>query len=377
MHRVLHLLNYLGNGGSEKYIYSLAKKLHGTSCEFHIAYSEDGPGRSAFEELGIGLTQLRMRSPFDLKAALELKQLCGRLSADTIHTHFLRENYISILSKMAGNKVNIINTRHMLFENSKWVALSNRFFTRYNSRIIAVSRHVMDRLAEEGIDRSRIALIYNGVEPEQWAGPASPSFRRELGLSGDELVITSVSRFSPEKGHDFIIDTIRYIKENSSELGLSGKKYRFILAGSGPLQEHIMDKARSLGLEDDILFTGYASNVKDLLKASDIFIAHSSSEAFGIAILEAMASGLPVITTDSGGASEIVNSQEGGGILVDYGNVRDYAQAVAMLINDADLRKRYAAKGLQIVREHFSLDKTASETYNLYVADGKGDNNDQ
>lgn len=377
MQKVLHLLNYLGNGGSEKYIYSLAKKLHGSSCEFHIAYSVDGPGRSAFEELGISLIQLRMRSPFDLKAAFELKKLCSRLSIDTIHTHFLRENYIAILSKIAGNKVSIINTRHMLFENTKGVALANRFFTRFNSSIIAVSRHVMDRLVEEGISRSKIALIYNGVEPEQWSGPALQDFRKELGLSEDEVVITSVSRFSPEKGHDFIIDMIRYMKDNADKLGLSGKKYRFILAGSGPLHEQIVKKAGSYGLETDILFTGYANNVRDLLKASDIFIAHSSSEALGIAILEAMASGLPVVTTDSGGTSEIVNSQEQDGILVDYGNVQAFAQAVASLINDAELRKSYAEKGLQIVRERFSLDKTANETYNLYVTNAKGVSNDR
>ncbi len=377
MHKVLHLLNYLGSGGSEKYIYSLAKKLHGTLCEFTIAYSQDGPGRSAFEELGIDLIPFQMKKPFDLKAALQLKKLCSRRSIQTIHTHFLRENYISVLSKLAGNKVGIINTRHMLFENTKKVALANRLFTAFNSRIIAVSRHVMDRLLEEGISKNRISMIYNGVEPEDWTGPAVSSFREDLGISADEVLITSVSRFSPEKGHDFVIDAIRYLKDNKLDLGLSEKKYRFVLAGSGPVFETIKEKSKSVGLENDILFTGYVNNVKELLKASDIFISHSVNEAIGIAILEAMASGLPVITTDSGGTSEIVNDEAHNGILIDNGDIRGFAEAIALLINNTQLREEYAKKGIETVMGRFSLDKTAYETYNLYETSRKGAKDDR
>lgn len=366
MLKVLHLLNYLGNGGSEKYIFSLAKKLHGKSCRFYIAYSEDGPGRSMFEELGIDLIPLKMNSPFDLKAAKQLKKLCRQLSIDVIHTHFLRENYISVMSRIAGNRVGIINTRHMLFENSWPVVLANRLFTRFNSRIIAVSARVRDRLIKEGIDENRIKLIYNGVDPAEWDCSVAAIFRKEAGISEEDMLITSVSRFSPEKGHDFIIDVIAYMKQNRSALGLTGKKYRFVLAGSGPLHGAMVEKAKMHGLLDEIIFPGYVNNVRELLKDSDIFIAHSQYEALGIAILEAMAAGLPVITTDSGGTSEIVNDGGQNGILVRYGDVQGYAESIALLINDSQLRRQYADNGLKVVRERFSLDKTAAETYNLY-----------
>ncbi|HPV01108.1 MAG TPA: glycosyltransferase [Clostridiales bacterium] len=377
MLKVLHLLNYLGNGGSEKYIFSLAKKLHGKSCRFYIAYSEDGPGRSMFEELGIDLIPLKMNSPFDLKAALQLKKLCRQLSIDVIHTHFLRENYISVLSRIAGNRVGIINTRHMLFENSWPVVLTNRFFTMFNSRIIAVSLHVMERLIMEGISKNRIALIYNGVDTTEWDCSVSSSFRKEAGIPEEDMLITSVSRFSPEKGHDFIIDVIGYMKDNRSVLGLAGKKYRFVLAGSGPLHGAIIEKAKARGLQDDIIFPGYVENVRELLKDSDIFIAHSQNEALGIAILEAMAAGLPVITTDSGGTAEIVDGSGQNGILVRYGDVQGYAEGIALLINDIHLRRKYADNGLKVVRERFSLDKTAAETYNLYELSRKGEKDDR
>ena len=377
MLKILHLLNYLGSGGSEKYIYSLAKKLHGKLCEFYIAYSDDGPGRSMFEELGIKMIPLRMNSPFVMKAARLRKILCRQLSLNVIHTHFLRENYISILSKIAGNRVTIINTRHMLFENSRKVVLLNRVFTLFNSRIIAVSGHVRDRLIREGISEKKISMIYNGVDPDEWNCSSPANFRKDMGIADEDMLITSVSRFSPEKGHDFIIDVIGYMKKNSSALGLTGKKYKFALAGVGPLEEAIKEKIKANGLQDDVFLPGYVDNVKEMLRDSDIFIAHSENEALGIAILEAMASGLPVITTDSGGTSEIVNEREQTGILVDYGDVQGYAAGLAMLINDSQLRRKYSDNGMRIVKERFSLDKTVAETYNLYELSRKGAKDDR
>jgi glycosyltransferase involved in cell wall biosynthesis len=366
MLNVLHLVNHLGRGGSEKYICLLAKKLHDRLCRFYLAYSEEGGGRELFEEAGIDLARLIMRNPFDIRAAAGLKALCARLSIDVVHTHFLRENYIAVLSKILGNKVKIINTRHMLFENTRRVIAANRFFTRFDDKIIAVSNSVKDQLISEGIDPGRVELIYTGIDPEEWSIPVTPTFRKEHGISADEILVTSIARFSEEKGHDFFIDAIGYFKEHMEELGAASCKFRFILAGDGELCDKIIKKAEALGLQNDIIFTGYIGDIKNLLKSSDIFISHSRSESFGISILEAMAAGIPVISTDSGGAAEIVNSRFENGILINYGDKKALAESLAELARKRELRKLYAENGLKIVREHFCLDKTAEETYNLY-----------
>ncbi|NLV35895.1 MAG: glycosyltransferase [Clostridiaceae bacterium] len=367
MIKVLHLINYLGSGGTEKYISSLAAKLHNKSCRFYVAYSTEGNGVKAFEEAGVDLLRLEMKGPFDIGAARKLKKICTQYSIEVIHTHFLRENYIAILSKILGNHVKIINTRHMLLENSKAVIAANSFFTRYNDNIIAVSKKVKDQLLEERIQPDKIKLIHNGIDPEDWNTTMQPTFRKEAGISDDDIVITSVARFSPEKGHEFLLEGIRTFKDMLEGSSIVPAKARFVLVGDGELHGQIIEKARALGLHEDILFTGYQEDIGTILKSSDIFISHSSSEAFGISILEAMASGLPVISTDSGGTAEIVNGFRKSGILIAYGDKDALATSLIRLIQDRKLMDEYIRNGYQNVREHFSLDKTSEETYNLYA----------
>jgi len=366
MLNILHLINHLGRGGSEKYICLLAKKLHNRLCKFYTAYSEEGGGRRLFEEAGIDLVRLEMRNPFDIKAAALLKALCASLSIDVVHTHFLRENYIAVLSKMLGNKVKVINTRHMLFENTRWVIAANRLFTRFDNKIIAVSNSVREQLLREGVNPGKVELIYTGIDLEEWSIPVTSDFRKEYGISDDEILVTSIARFSEEKGHDFFIDAIAYFKDHMEELGAASGKFRFVLAGDGELHDKIAKKAEALGLQNDIIFTGYISNIKNLLKSSDIFISHSKSESLGISILEAMAAGIPVIATNSGGAAEIVNSRFENGILINYGDKKALAEGLAELARKKELGKLYVENGRKIVREYFCLDKTAEETYNLY-----------
>lgn len=364
MLKVLHLINYTGGGGTESYIYSLAQKLHNKKCTFLIGYSEEGPSLEDFEELGIETIKLNMNSPYDFKAAKSLAKICKEYSIDVVHTHFLRENYISILSKVFGNKSLLINTRHMLIENSKPIIFANKFMTYFNHKIIAVSKAVESLLLKESINPSRIQLIYTGIGLNNWVDNKDSLFRQEFNIHDDTILITSVARFSEEKGHFFLLKSIslfnKLLENNNC------KDIKFILVGDGVLLERSKDLAEKLGISQNIIFTGYRNDIDNILNSSDIFVSHSKSEAFGISILEAMACGLPIVTTDSGGTKEIIDSKGEYGILVDYDDENQLAQALLKLVNDRDLREKYKENGMNLLNHKFSLDKTANETYNLY-----------
>jgi len=363
----MHLINYPGKGGTERYILSLAEKLHGKSCKFYLGYSENGPMLKQVKELGIETVHIPMRNPYDLKAAAAVKEVCKKNLIDVVHTHFLRENYISIFSRIAGNESALVNTQHMLTENNMILRLFNRMFMLKDDKIIAVSCAVRDKMISEGIPSSKIEVIYNGVDVEYWeAGNRSMEFRKELGISEDDFVITSVARFSEEKGHVFLLEVIKYYKKLASSNENIRKNVKFILVGDGELFDRTRKLAGMLGVSDITVFTGYRSDLKKILLGSDLFLSHSKSEALGISILEALACGLPVVATNAGGPAEIINNTTRCGILTNYGDAERFAAAIIRLITDERLYTAFKDNSVKLVRSKFNLDKTAHETYNLY-----------
>lgn len=366
MLKVLHLLYFTGTGGTESYISSLIKKMHKDKCEFYIAYSKAGPGHSLFKDMNVQLIQMDMNSPYDLKAANRLSKLCKELSIDVIHTHFLRENYISVFSKLFGNRVPIINTSHMLYENSKTVIAINKILSKYNSKTIAVSNAVRNHLISEGIDPNKIQVIYNGIDIDYWEGEKEYGIRKEYDIADDAFLIGSVSRFSQEKGHVFFLEAIAYLKNLIKTKNLSVPQIKYILVGRGKLLDHCKSLAADLGIADDIVFTGYRTDIKRILKNCNLFVSHSKSEALGISILEAMACGLPVIATDSGGTKEIIGKDNDCGLLVDYDDKEGLATAIIKLIQDKELYIKYQNKAKNLLIEKFNLDNTANQTYTIY-----------
>jgi len=357
--KILYLINYLGGGGTESYIYSLINGLKSTN-EIFLVYNEAADGYEKFKDLNINMIQLTMDSFYDLKAAKELKKICLDNSIDLVHTHFLRENSISVLAKFLGNKAKLINTRHMLIENTGLTKLVNKFITKFNDYIIAVSKSVENLLINELGPRENIRLIYTGIDPKTWSFQAY-DFRKKYGLKKDTVLIASTARFSKEKGHEFIIRSLAKFKNDLASLD-----FKFIFIGDGPILEDMVKLSKDLKVYDYILFLGYQRDIKSILAASDIYILASETEAFGISILEAMASKLPIIATNTGGIREIISKDSKEGILVDYLDQLGLKDSLVSLIEDEKLRKSYGQAGYDLVTSKFSLEKTIEETYNLY-----------
>lgn len=357
---ILQLINYLGRGGTEKYITSLAEELHGESCNFLIAYSEDGGGLSFFKDNHIKSYRIKMRSFYDLKAAKELANFCKENSVDVIHTHFLRENYIAILSKLYGNKCKVINTRHMLSENNTFIKSLNRIMSKFNSSIIAVSKSVEKLLYRELGKNKNIVLIYNGISFENTDNRSS--FREEFDIDDNVIIISTIARFSQEKGYKFLIESI-YELVNDKDF-IYKDKIKFVLAGNGKLLEDSKELVKNLKLEDYIIFTGYREDVENILNSTDIYVSPSEYEAFGLSLIEAMAKKIPVISTKSGGPEEFINDNTG--ILIEYGDKNNFVKNLNALLKDKNLREYYGVNGFKLAKSKFDIKISAKKTLNLY-----------
>lgn len=363
--KVLYLLNHAGKAGTERYVYTLVEKLGGKKIKAYFAYNEEGLLVERLKAIGVETFQIKMSNPFDIKAAWQLSKMCKDLGIDIIHTQFLRENYIAILSRLFNPKVKIIYTNHFVIPNNTIQKICNRVLTSFNAYIIAVCNKGRDMLISNGNKASIIRVIFNGVDVSYWGEPYESSMRNEFGIEKDEFVILCASRFAHDKGHGFLIESLGELKK------MTGGKFKCVLAGDGPLLPPVKKQVSDLGLYNEVIFAGFRKDMKNLFYGSDLYVNSSEHEALSFLIIEALASGLPVIATDMGGNRDIINSETDCGMLVEYGNSKEMAGAILSVMENRNLRQHLNKNALKIVREKFNIDKVADNTYNLYVNQDK------
>jgi glycosyltransferase involved in cell wall biosynthesis len=238
-------------------------------------------------------------------------------TADIVHAHSGRALTVAFW-KTCGSKICRVVTRHVAFKpRNAW--LHRLKYTRACNGIIAVSGAVRRGLIDTGVPAAKIETIYTGIEMPETA----PRDRRKFGLGESDFIIGHMGAFTKEKGQDVAV-------EAAGLLRASLPRARVVLAGDGPLLSEIRGAA-----PDNVTFPGFISDRAAFFAALDLFIMPSRSEAWGLAAIEAMAHGVPVIASDTGGLPEIIESGNGGW-LVPAGDPAALAQAITAAASDRD-----------------------------------------
>ena len=360
--KVLYLLNHAGKAGTERYVETLVRYLSADGrVEPYFAYNEPGLLVERMQAMSVPCRQIEMRSPYDLPAAKVLANLCREWGIELIHTHYLRENYIAMLAKGRNKAIRSVYTNHFVLANSSLNRLSNRLMDRRQDRMIAVCNLGREQLVKNGWSRDKISVIFNAVDLDAWAGDRSDStLRRELGIPEDRFVMLCASRFAGDKGHKYLIDSVKRLTE------LCAVPFTLVLAGDGPLLEPTKAQVQELGLEDCVKFIGFRKDIKNLYKGADLYVNSSQHEALSFLIIEAMAAGLPVIATDMGGNSDIVNDEAGCGMLVEYDNPDSMAVAMKCFLEDPAFAARCRENARRTIEDKFEIHKMARATYGVY-----------
>jgi glycosyltransferase involved in cell wall biosynthesis len=223
-------------------------------------------------------------------------------------------------------------------------------------RFICVCEAARQTFGMADVDHSRYAVIHNGII-SRTPVRARAEVRAELGFLDNPLVLT-VARFSEQKRHATLLDALPALLETHPDVEL-------LWAGTGPLQDELSDRARSLGVSAHISFLGQRENVPDLMAASDILCVPSYFEGHPLVILEAMSIGLPVVAARSLGITEAVRNEETG-LLYPFGNAQVLARTLAALLDDPDLGACLRENGHVAVDEEFSAARMARKTLALY-----------
>ena len=348
--KVLHILNYVGRGGSESYIKNLVN-TNNPSITHELVYNIDGDGLSEFKEIGMKTTRIPMCSSLDLRAAVKIKHYVKENHVDLVHTHFMRENGIAFLSSLLGMKAPIINTRHMVSVINKNAAELNRLFFTRNHSIFAVSSIVREKLIEEGVHPEKIITL-------------PPPFPL---IESDEIVekpegeqwILSVGRLSEEKGPLFFIDALEVLFHEV-------KNVKALIIGNGRLEEETRRKIKAYHLEDKIMMLGYNSKPYHYLKSADLYVNHSREEAFGLSIVEAAQCKAPLLITQNCGAVDYFNEKNESALTYPFGDKQALAEKASKILKDPDLREKLVNNAERIVTEEINREAIIAKIEQTY-----------
>ncbi len=214
----------------------------------------------------------------------------------------------------------------------------------------------IERLKERGL--AAVANIPNAVDADRFK-PQASDFRRRHGIGADEFVALYVARFQAFKNHEMLLNAFAlFAKERAAA--------RLLLAGSGPLRERTEQRARDLGLADRVIFLGEVpfAELPPVYAAADVKVIASDYESFCFAAIEAMSTGLPVLTTDCAWVPRLV--QEGAGLVVPVGDADAFATGLRKLADNPALRQRMGAAGRQLVLERHTWPASADTLLRLY-----------
>jgi glycosyltransferase involved in cell wall biosynthesis len=295
-----------------------------------------------------------------LRFILQLCWVIYRRRVDLLHVNsYVPGNYARLAAALMQVPI-IIDHWHGFTRFSRKRRLVCRVLGRFTDLSLAVSRGVRDYLvAQGGLDPAKVRVVANGVDTAaiEAARPGN-LVRRELGLPEGAPVIGLVARLDHwGKGHKEFLEALASLKERHPVHAL--------IVGGGRRIDEVRALAASLGLAEAVHFLGERSDVPDLLNAMDIFVLPSYSEGLSLALLEAMAAGLPVVATRVGGTPEVV-TDGGNGLLIPPRDAGALAGALTRLLSDPAFARRLGANAQAHIQEHFSLYRLGREINEIY-----------
>jgi L-malate glycosyltransferase len=369
---ILHLFSGDLWAGAEVMVYNLLSKLKDFPDLRIIALSlNEGILTQKLRDIGIEIYVIPENDNTFLNLLLKTHRLLKKINIDIIHSHRYKENLIAfLLAKSLGVK-RLITTMHglaePLFEGEKEkIPLSTKtkmdhfLINRFFSDIIAVSQEMKTTLVNKyHFKPSKIKVIYNGIPVPSNPRPLE-SLTPCLKKNGF-FHIGTVGRMVPVKGYDLFL-------EIASEIKKQNDKVRFSILGDGPLKDHLMDKAKELGIDDCVEFITPVPDPFPYYNSLDIYMNTSFHEGLPLSILEAMSCGKPIVAPRTGGIPEIFTNNING-ILVDNRKAHSFTTAcISMLANKVE-RKSIENNNIERIRDVFSNNKMAEYYHNIYKND--------
>ena len=360
--RVAALIPDLGMGGAERMVIHLLAALSRSGFDVSLITLFDGGHEALLREVqayGIQLVQLGKRPGPDARMPFAIRRALQNVRPDIVHTHRYALAYA--VPAILASKFAVVHTVHNIAEKESH--LVGRIIQR-----LAFKKGVIPVAIAEEVARSirrvygllDVPVIPNGIPVRSYAAGDGDRamWRARHGFADEQVLFVCVARLSPQKNHELLLHAFaRHVARSPDS--------RLVLVGDGPLREHILERIEGLELGGRVVLLGTRNDVADILAAADVFVLASAYEGNPLSVMEAMASGIPVLCTSVGGVPELV-ADGITGFLVPPGDEYLLADRMTRLASDPAMRKRMGRAGRCVAEERFDVHRMAEAYGELF-----------
>ncbi len=375
--RMLHIITRMIRGGADENTLATVKGLDKRRYHVDLVVGEGSELDllDGLDNVTVHVMPQLVRDPNpiqDIKALFKLARLIRTNRYQVVHTHTAKGGFLGrIASAMAGTQI-IIHTVHGVTFHEHLSPLRRAFYVmleriaaRFTHQFVAVGEDVMNIYVKSGIgEAAAYETIYSGMPLDDYfeAGrmptEEREALRAELELEPQHQAVTMVARLEARKGHTYLFESVLRVREHHPEL-------RVLLVGDGVLRETLEQQVRDLGLSDVVRFLGHRNDVPRLLAASDISVLTSLWEGLPRVLVQAAATGKPIVTFDVEGAWEVVRDGRNG-FIVQSRDVDSFSQRLETLLADRDNARRLGQAGREQIGSQWTIETMLDRLDRLY-----------
>lgn len=347
----------MGMGGSEQLVLNIIKNLDRKLFKPHLAYFHGKKPLSEFTELGIPLFHVPKIKRFDIKTIIELSTIINKYDINVVNAHHFLSMIYSFYGCKVRNKAKLIYTEHSVWEISdvpkKWKLIGS-IILRFADAVVGVSLNVSGALQDNyKLKKSKSFTIQNGVDLLDFNLPTNKFKKKcELRIKKNEKIIGIVANLKKVKNHLFLLNAFKEVlsEYDNAKLVIVGRGFKDDQENTEFLINKFIEKH---DLKERVLMLGYRSDIPELLAIFDIFCLCSYMEGLPISIIEAMASGLPVVGTKVDGIVDVIKCGENG-FMIPLNDKEGLKTILLTLLRDDSLRRLIGQKAKQHSK-HYSI----------------------
>ncbi|MGD8523629.1 MAG: glycosyltransferase [Desulfobacterales bacterium] len=356
---ILHINTERTWRGGEQQTLHLLQGLRDRKLNSHLICQPGSPMAKAATTIGITVFPIRMHGEIDFMAAYRIRKLIRKYQYSIIHCHTSHAHTIAFLASWGTNVSRLVTRRvdFSIFRHS-FLKLSGIKYKYLADYYIAISRKIKEVLVSDGIAAERVFVVHSGIDPDRFRTESSKELISEFTIKNDEKVVINVAHLAGHKGQKYLVRAIPTVVEHFP-------RTRFFIVGGGELMEELKALAVSIGLTDELVFTGFREDVGAFYRLADLFVMSSVEEGLGTAVLDALALGKPVVATNSGGIPEMITDGENGR-LVPAKNPDALAAGIIEMLADSDRARRMAVRGPELVKARFSIEAMVAGNIDVY-----------